>query len=222
LNIQDHGNMVFFLLFLDKNILKKLENFFLYLILFVAISCSRNKITNFSQIQSQKYIQLNSEQKENYLDSLESISISLHNDSITRSFLFDLAGEYYFLNLSQKSYKISKKVFQLSLKSNDSLGMARSLLYMGDCFENTQKDSAYFYYQNAEKLYRLLDNKQRTARMLFNKAYILFYDGNYIESEIQVSKSLQLLKNSSDKSVVFTCYNLLASNFKKWKNIIMP
>lgn len=207
--------MVFFLLFLDKNILKKLENLFLYLILFVAISCSRNKITNFSQIQSQKYIQLNSEQKENYLDSLESISISLHNDSITRSFLFDLAGEYYFLNLSQKSYKISKKVFQLSLKSNDSLGMARSLLYMGDCFENTQKDSAYFYYQNAEKLYRLLDNKERTARMLFNKAYILFYDGNYIESEIQVSKSLQLLKNSSDKSVVFTCYNLLASNFQK-------
>jgi signal transduction histidine kinase len=51
--------------------------------------------------------------------------------------------------------------------------------------------------------------------MLFNKAFILFYEGNYLESEIQVSKSLKLLKNSTDKSVVFTCYNLLASNFQK-------
>jgi signal transduction histidine kinase len=205
----------FFLLFLNKNILKKLGLFFLYLILFVAISCSRNKTTNFINIKSQKYKQFNSDQKENYLDSLESISNSLPNDSLTRSFLFDLAGEYYFLNLSKKSFKISKKVFELSSDAKDNLGIARSYYYMGDCYEVTKKDSAYFYYHKAEKLYRLLDDRERIAKMLFNKAFILFYEGNYLESEIQVSKSLKLLKNSTDKSVVFTCYNLLASNFQK-------
>lgn len=195
--------------------MKKFTLFFLVLILFLFISCSKDNTKNLLEIRSQKYIRFDSNKKEKYLDSLWRISSSLHNDTITRRFLFDLAGEYYFLNLSQKSFKISKKAFQLSLDAKDSIGIARSLLYIGDCYEMTRKDSAYFYYQKAEKIYRLLDNKERTARMLFNKAYILFYDGNYLESEIQVSNSLQLLKNSTDKNVVFTCYNLLASNFQK-------
>ncbi|MEX5669768.1 tetratricopeptide repeat protein, partial [Pseudomonas neuropathica] len=48
-----------------------------------------------------------------------------------------------------------------------------------------------------------------------NKAYLLFYEGNYLESEIQVSRSLKLIKSSNNKQVIFTCYNLLASNFEK-------
>ncbi len=205
----------FFLLFLNKNILKKLENFFLFLFLFIAISCSRNKTKNFSQIQSQKYTQLNSKQKEIYLDSIESISRTLPNDSLSRRFLFDLSSEYYYLNLFQKSLKVSERVFYLSSEINDSLAMAKSLNYIGDCYEVTHKDSAYFYYQKSEKLYRLLGNKERIGRMLFNKAYLLFYEGNYQESEIQVFKALQFLKNIENDELLFTCYNLIASDFEK-------
>ncbi|WP_296687286.1 sensor histidine kinase [Flavobacterium sp.] len=188
---------------------------FLFLILLVTISCSRNKNYDFLFIQSQKYIQFNSDQKRKCLDSLELISKSLPNDIITRHFLFDLAAEYYFLNQLQKSFKVSKRVFQLSSDVKDSLGIAKSLYYMGDCYEITQKDSAYFYYQKAEKLYRWLGNKERIGRMLFNKGYLLFYDGNYLESEILVSKALQLLKKSDDIKLKFTCYNLIGTNFEK-------
>lgn len=205
----------FFLLFLNKNILKKLVPFLLFLILFVAISCSKNNTSDFLFIQSKKYNQFNSAQKEEYLDSLELISKSLSNDSLTRHLLFDLAGEYYFLNRLQKSLSLSNKVFQLSSEVKDSMSIAKSLYYIGDCYELTQKDSAYFYYQKSEKLYRLLGNKERIGRMLFNKAYLLFYEGNYQESEIQVFKALQFLKNIDNDELLFTCYNLIASDFEK-------
>jgi signal transduction histidine kinase len=200
---------------LNKNILKKLVLFLLFLILFVAISCSKNNTSDFLFIHSQKYNQFNSEQKEEYLDSLELISKSLSNDSLTRRLLFHLAGEYYYLNRLQKSLNLSNKVFQLSSEVKDTMSIAKSLYYIGDCYELTQKDSTYFYYQKAEKLYRLLGNKERIGRMLFNKAYLLFYDGNYLESEIQVFKALQFLKNIDNDELLFTCYNLIASDFEK-------
>ena len=185
------------------------------MILLVAFSCTKNKTSDFLFTQSQKYNQFNSEQKEEYLDSLELISKSLSNDSLTRRLLFDLAGEYYFLNRLQKSLNLSNKVFQLSSEVKDSMSIAKSLYYIGDCYELTQKDSAYFYYQKSEKLYRLLGDKEKIGRILFNKAYLMFYDGNYLESEIFVSKALQLLKKSDDSKLIFTCYNLIGTNFEK-------
>jgi signal transduction histidine kinase len=86
---------------------------------------------------------------------------------------------------------------------------------MGDCYEVNKKDSAYFYYRKAEKIYDLLGNREMMSKMYYNKAYLLFYEGNYLESEIQVSRSLKLIKSSNNKQVIFTCYNLLASNFEK-------
>nr|WP_314864443.1 sensor histidine kinase [uncultured Flavobacterium sp.] len=93
--------------------------------------------------------------------------------------------------------------------------MAKSYYYMGDSYENSKRDSAYYYYQKAEKLYRLLKKDELIGKMLFNKAYLLFFEGNYLESEILVSKALQLLKKNHDKQLIFSCYNLIGTNFEK-------
>lgn len=204
----------FFVIF-GKNKLKKILFIVILLMLFMLPSCSKHKEQSFIKLSSSKYKQFTPNQKLHYLDSLSTLSHSLPNDSLTRSALLHLSSEYYFLNRSQQSYDLSKNAFQLAKKVKDSSVMAKSLYYMGDSYEITHKDSAYFYYQEAEKLYRLLDDTKMTGRMLFNKAYVLFYEGNYLESEIQVAKALQLLKNSDDQEMLFTCYNLLASNFER-------
>lgn len=154
------------------------------------------------------------DKKNSYLDSLLQITNKINNDSNNRKFLFDLSTEFYYLNQFNKSLKTSKRVLQLSVVSKDTLGIAKSLYYIGDSYESTHKDSSYFYYHQAEKLYRLLSNDEMTARMLFNKAYVMFYYGNYLESEIMVSQSLKLLKKSDDKRLIFTCYNLLGTALK--------
>lgn len=158
-----------------------------------------------------------------FLDSINTFSNSLKNDSLNRKFLFDLSSEYYYLNKNDISLAVCQKVLKLSEQAKDTMAIAKSYCYIGDTFAVTQKDSAYYYYHQAEKLYRLFNNKDLIGKMLFNKAYLLYYEGNFSESEILLSKSLQLLKNSDDKKLIFASYNLMGADLGKleeFKNCI--
>jgi signal transduction histidine kinase len=161
------------------------------------------------------YYSKESVEKNIYLDSLQNLSVIFNNDSVNRKFLFDLSTQYYYLNNIHKSLEVNRQVLNLSVNARDSSAIAKSYHYIGDCYEMNNKDSAYYYYQKAEKFYRLLKNDELIGKMLFNKAYLLFFEGNYLESEIMVSNSLQLLKNSKEKQLIFSCYNLIGTNFEK-------
>jgi signal transduction histidine kinase len=142
-------------------------------------------------------------------------SKSISNNPINRDLLIDLSSQYYYLNNYEKSIDVIKSSLKLSLSSKDTLRIAKSYYYLGDSFENLQRDSAYYYYQKAEQQYRFLNDEVMVSRMLFNKSYLLFFDGNYIESEIILSDALLKLKNEDSNKLKFDCYNLLASNFEK-------
>lgn len=194
--------------------MKKTFLFFLFIFL---SSCTKSKTANtFSLIFENKVYRVkNPNEKLKFLDSLNSFSNSLKNDSLTRKFLFDLSSEYYYLNKNTKSLSVSQRILKLSEQAKDTNAIAKSYYYIGDTYEVSHKDSAYYYYQKAEKLYRNLKNDLMTGRMQFNKAYLLFYEGNYIESEILLSKALQLLKKSDDKKLLYSTYNLMGANFGK-------
>ncbi len=183
----------------------------------VLFSCNQKKgtIANYSLFESKEYKVMKPKNKLAYLDSVYTSSNLLKNDSLNRNFLFNLSAEYYYLNAFKKSFLVSKNVFEMSTKANDTLAVAKSNQYMGDCFETTKKDSAYYFYKRAEKLYRLVGNYEKVAKMMFLKAYMLYFEGNYLESEIMVSDALQLLKKSNDIELIYSCYNLLGSNFEK-------
>lgn len=190
----------------------------LLFVVFIVLGCSKkHKDANVSSavFETNRYTSMDQAKKLFYLDSLNSFSNSIKNDTLTRKFLLDLSAEYYYLNQNKKSFNASKKALEFAKNANDTMSIAKSYNYIGDTFEVKQKDSAYYYYQKAEKLYRLLNNKDLIGKMLFKKAYLLFYEGNYIESEIQVSKSLQFLKKSVDKKLLFSCYNLMGATFEK-------
>jgi len=193
------------------------KTFISLLLLVVLCSCIKrkdvgNKLTIF---KSKSYLALDTDKKIHFLDSLQTLTTSLKNDSITRYYLIDLSAEYYYLNQSAKSFNTSKKALEFAKRANDTMAIAKSYYYIGDTFEVKQKDSAYYYYHQAENLYSLLNNNVMIGKMLFNKGYLLFYEGNYVESEIQVSKSLQFLKNSDDKKMLFSCYNLMGAIFER-------
>ena len=150
-----------------------------------------------------------------FLDSLHSFSSSLKNDSLFRKFLFNLSSEYYYLNKNEKSLAVCQKLLHLSEQAKDTTAIAKSYYYIGDSYEISHKDSAYYYYQKAEKLYRNQKNDLMIGKMQFNKAYLLFYEGNYIESEIMLSKALPFLKKSDNKKLLYAAYNLMGANFGK-------
>lgn len=152
--------------------------------------------------------------KKIYLDSIYH-QISLRkNDSITRNFHFQLADEFYRLNDFQTSRYISEKAYKLSEEANDSVATAKAFYYIGDCYEPIKKDSAFYYYLQAEKIYRRLKDSENVGRMLLYKGGILYSEGNYIESEIEASKSLQLLNKSGNYKLTYSAYNILANSLQ--------
>ncbi len=188
-----------------------------FTICFLVIACNQHKVEglNSKLFLNERYKKNNLKFKLNYLDSLFEISNKIPNDTVCRHFLFDLSSEYYYLNQFSKSSEVSKINIQLSSIAKDTFSLARAYSHLGDTYEFSQKDSAYYYHQQSEKLYRLLNNKDRIGIELVKKAYILFYEGNYLESEIQVSNALLYLKKGHDLEMLFTSYTLLGCNFEK-------
>jgi signal transduction histidine kinase len=184
-------------------------------LLFSFFSCKKNEAILFDKTHIDN---LSENKKEYYLDSIIDLLKSKKNDSVTRSLYLNIASEYYYLNNSKKSLSASLKVLNLSKQANDTIRMAKASYFVGDCYENSKKDSAYFYYLKAEKLYYAVDDYDNVARMLFSKAHVLFYDGNYVESEIEVSKALQYLKESRNHQLLYSCYTLMGNCLEKLIN----
>ena len=86
-------------------------------------------------------------------------------------------------------------------KARDTLDIARSYNYICDCYETSKSNSAYYYYQRAEKLYRLKGNYEKVAKIMFLKVYMLYFEGNYLESDM-LSDAMQLLK----KAMIPSCF----------------
>ncbi|WP_290965436.1 tetratricopeptide repeat-containing sensor histidine kinase [Flavobacterium sp.] len=157
-------------------------------------------------------------QKEKYLDSILFLLKYQKNDSIIRNLYFRISTEYYYNNNIKKSLKTSLKVLKLSNEVDDKEATAKAFYYVGDSYINDKKDSAYFYYLQAEKMYYKISDYDNVARMLFNKAYVLFYDGNYIECEVEISKALKYLRNSKDHRLVYSCNTLMGNCLEKLAN----
>lgn len=207
--------MVFFLFIFEQKLLKK--RILLFFLFVVIGSCTRpSDSTNSSLLfETKSYKDMNQVKKLVFLDSLNSFSSFFKNDSLTRKYLFDLSAEYYYLNENEKSLALCLKALQFSEQAKDTLAIAESYFFIGDTYEVSHKDSAYIYYHQAEKLYRLLNNSEMSGKMLFNKAYVLYYEGNFLESEILLSKALQLLKNSEHKRLLFSIYNLMGATLAR-------
>lgn len=186
----------------------------LFLVLF---SCKKeNSIdVNTSFLDTKLYKQNTSYKKIKFLDSLTNSSNQFQNDSIHRNFLFDISDEYYYNNQNIKSLNVCYKVLTLSKLAKDSVSIAKAYSYIGDSYQISHKDSAYYYYQKAEKLNRILNRNYHVGKMLFKKGYILFFEGNYIESEVQVANALLYLKKENDAEMLFAAYSLLGTNLEK-------
>ncbi len=185
--------------------------------LLLIISCKQDKVgsLNSNFFKTEVYKKSSVTKKIEFLDSLEGITNRISNDTILKSFLFDLSNEYYYQNENKKSFAVCKKILRLSTTAKDTFSLAKAYSYIGDTYQISKKDSAYYYYQKSEKLYRILNNRDYVGKMLFKKAYILFYEGNYIESEAEVSNALLYLKNGKDAEMLFAAYTLIGTNFEK-------
>ena len=154
--------------------------------------------------------------KEKYIDSIVMLlQQNKENDSIVRDLYLKAGAEYYYLNNLKKSFSSSLIAFNLSKEKNDSSRMAKSLYYLGDCYENSHKDSAYYYYLQAQKIYAKIHDYDHLGRMYFNKAYVLFFDGRFVECEVEVTKALLYVKKTGNTKLQYMCNTLMGNCLEK-------
>ncbi|RUT68369.1 hypothetical protein D0817_21845 [Flavobacterium cupreum] len=203
----------------------KLKIIVLTTFLLLIVSCQRKKFEYGNKKDISKLIEniedesFNDNLKEKYLDTLCDKLQSLQNDSVTRNLCFKVAVKYYDLNLLDKYLNVTRNIYQLSVKGNDSSHISKSLYYMGDYYDDkTQLDSAFYYYAKSEKLYKSIKDTLNIGRTALYKAGILYDAGNFTESEIEVVTALRFLSKTNNTRLTYECYNLLGLSVEEINN----
>lgn len=196
-----------------------------FILIITLISCKKSKDNflsdkidyHFEEVYNSR---LDKETKLKHLDSaVYIVSEQQDTDSLKIKNTFKVANRYYTLLEYQKYFQVSKEALYLSKKQKDTLNIAKSEYYIGDYYFFTSKnDSAYYYYLKAEKKYNKLNDKFNLAKTLLHIAYVLLYERDYLGSEAQTIKVLNIANEINDAGLIYECYVNLGSSLLGLKN----
>lgn len=149
--------------------------------------------------------------RKKYLDLAYNELAGDKNDSLTRNFYLEISAGYYNLDHYDKSFDVSKLVLKLADEAKDTMAMAKSSYYIADSFYwQSENDSAFAYYTQAEKLYKSAGELEFLGEIILYKTYLYYNAGEYVLSETEGVKALRLLLNGSDSRHIYNAYNLIA------------
>lgn len=134
-------------------------------------------------------------------------------DSLKTKYFSALSLAYLALNDSLLFRKINFKARKLAKENKDSVYLAEAHWDMATFFnKNAIKDSSYYHYNEAQKIYNILNHNYFSARMLYNMARIQSSIGDYTSSEITTIKAIELFKPLDKKyRNLYMCYNQLGN-----------
>ena len=181
---------------------------------FILIGCNSNEDKAINQKKLDAYfenssnINLDKVTRLKFIDSAEQlIENSNYSYSLKIKNYFKIANRYFGVLEYEKYKEITNKVLEISKSNKDSLNIARAEYYLGDYYFSTSKnDSAYYYYLEAEKKYENLNDKPNLASTKLHKAYILSYEKDFIGSEIETVKVLNVAKEIKDQELIYECF----------------
>ena len=140
------------------------------------------------------------------------ILVNYPNSQKGRDYFFKLAGRYYNIEKYEDYHETSKVVYNMSVKSHDTVNIARGLNYIGDYFyEKFITDSAYYYYSKSEKIYEKIKDVDGATTVKFAKARILFFEKDFAGSETVVVDILKTAIQKKNYRLMYECYLTLGN-----------
>lgn len=185
------------------------------------VSCnSRNETDDVSPsenlIQKLSDSTLNEDSKKKILDSVYDNIYGIHNDSLKNELLLEVSYQYLNLDDSLAFLNANRAARDFSTQIGDSLGLAASRWDLAHFYHGYNKeDSAYYYYNNAQKIYQNLGDEYNSARLLLNMAIIQKNIKDYTGSEVSTTNSITLLKPLKKYRHLYAAYNNLGIIFGK-------
>lgn len=194
---------------------------FVPIVLFVLVRCSipreqaNSKEENIQILDSIQYYLSqanNNPDSRGHLNKAYSFALRTTNDSLKSKYFSRLS--YYSLSEGDSAQfrKSNKMALLFSEKIQDSITLANNhwdlASFLGDY---AVEDSAYYHYSEAEKIFRALGDSFYSARMLYNMATIQSAVKDYIGSEINTIRAIELFKPLNKYENLYLCYNNLGS-----------
>jgi len=150
--------------------------------------------------------------REEFLQKAYSNAISELNDSLRLSYYSKLSLVYLHLQDSINFRRVNKSAILLSEEIKDSLTLAYSLWDLGVFYrDNFIKDSAYYEYGRAEKIYTALKDDNHRAQLLYSMSLIQKDIKDYTGAEINLIKAIELHQPFDNTKELFLCYNLFGT-----------
>lgn len=157
---------------------------------------------------------LNSVAKKNILDSAYNYTLTLQNDSLKNEILLEISYQYIKLRDSISFLKANEATRKFSNQIGDSSSLAASNWDLAHFYHNYSKeDSAYYYYNNAQKIYQDLGDEYNSGRLLLNMAIIQKNIKDYTGSEVSTTNAITLLKPLNAYKQLYAAYNNLGIIF---------
>ena len=193
-------------------------------ILLIGCTSDANKSTSKEKIDfyfNEAYnTNLSNQQRLKYVDSaLTMVEKQNNNDTLKTKNYFKAANRYFMLLEYEKYKEVTKKILTKSELENDTLSVAKAEYYLGDYyFAKSKNDSAYYYFLSSEKKYKTTNDKSNLANTILHKAYILLYEKDFLGSETETIRVLNIANEINDNSLIYECYVNLGSSLLGLRN----
>ncbi|WP_299312768.1 tetratricopeptide repeat-containing sensor histidine kinase [uncultured Aquimarina sp.] len=137
------------------------------------------------------------EERKKNLENAYNLFLSLPNDKYKRRKISEISAGYFSLKNYDKSELTNKEMLRLSIKINDSLGIAKSYNNFGIYNRLKKKfDSSYYYFNKAEKVYASFDKGS-----LFTGTNYAFDHGSTLIDLAKLSRKVKDYSNSEDLTI---------------------
>ena len=160
----------------------------------------------------------------NFLEKAYTKNKEKPKDTSAVKTLSQISLQYSILNDSLEFRKTNKETMELSKITKDSITLANSYWDLAYFFENIQvKDSAFFYYHNASKIYVNQKKYLLAGKMLKNMAWIQQGINDNTGAEINCIKAIELIKPLKNYVTLSRCYNtmgVIANNLEEYDKSI--
>ena len=198
-----------------------MKNFWIsFFLISFFISCENNEQVKDVEVyfKSPEYNLYEKNIKKQKLDSIyDLLKRNAQDSNSCKNFLF-LSTEYFYISDEVFSKQTAQKALDISLEINDTLRQGVSLYYIAETLKNESKDSAYYYYSRANKIFENLKNYEESAKIIFKQAYLLFYDGNYVDCEAKLVNALKKSEGTKEYKYRYSYLTLMGNCQEKLEN----
>ncbi|WP_339653731.1 ATP-binding protein [uncultured Maribacter sp.] len=149
-------------------------------------------------------------QKTIILNKAYQYALSTTSDSLKSKYFSTLSVNLYSKGDSTLFRKVNKRSISLNQKRNDSLSIGNRYWDLALFFDRySVKDSAYYSYFEAQKIFENTKELQLSGRMYFEMAKIQSDVKDYVGSETTIMRAIEIFKSLNDYLYLYNSYNVL-------------